>query len=417
VVVVDKNTMRRTPRVKFIRQDPFYLSEQSEGELLWSILQGEDDPLDLLFDEFRNGAKRFLEWALDVEMENWLGYKPYERGEDRPDQRNGYTYRCLESVFGFIENLAVPRTRRNRFKSKVIKRYQRRQKQVADLVRSMFTRGVSTRQIGEVLTPLLGITPSAQTVSNIAKDLDDEVRRFRSRQLSDEYIYLIFDGVTMRVKEAPGVSKKLVLVAYGIKRDGTREVISFRQESAESQPCWQKLLNDLYRRGLKGESLKLIVTDGCPGLIGALEEVYPDTPRQRCWAHKLRNVANCCRKANEQAVISDARPIYLADTRREARSRYLDWKAKWESLEAKAVACLGRDLESMLTFLDLPAEHRKMMRTTNIIERLFREVRRRTNPMTCFANAASCDRIIYSVFVRFNHRWESRPLANFTQQG
>lgn len=402
--------------MKFIRQDPFYLSEQSEGELLWSMLQGEDDPLDLLFDEFKSSARKFLEWALDAELENWLGYKPYERGEDRPDQRNGYTYRCLESVFGVLENLAVPRTRKNRFKSKLVKRYQRRQKQVEGLIRSMFVRGVSTRQVGEVLTPLLGIEPSAQTVSNIAKGLDEEVKRFRCRPLNDDYVYLILDGVTMRVKEAPGVSKKLVLVAYGIKGDGTREIISFRQETSESQPCWQKLLNDLYRRGLKGENLKLIATDGAPGLIAALEEVYPDAPHQRCWAHKLRNVSNYCRKTNEKQVLAGARLIYQQETRRDARRMFFEWKAEWESVEPKAVACLEKDLESMLTFLDLPTEHRKMMRTTNVIERLFREVRRRTNPMTCFANAASCDRIIYSVFARFNHKWEGRPLAQFTQQ-
>jgi transposase-like protein len=408
--------MRRMPQVSFIRQDPFYLSEESEGQMIWSVLQGEDDPLDLLFDGFRNSARRLLENALDVELENWLGYKPHERGPDRQDQRNGHTYRCLETVFGVFEKLAVPRTRKNLFKSKFVKRYQRRQAQVAALIRSMFVRGVSTREVADVLTPLLGIEPSAQTVSSIAKGLDDDVRQFRNRPLSDDYIYLILDGVTMRVKEAPGVSKKLVLVVYGIKGDGTREVVSFRQENSESQSCWQKLLNDLYRRGLKGENLKLITTDGAPGLIAALDEVYPDAPRQRCWAHKLRNVANLCRKRNEQQVIAEARLIYQQETRRDARRVFLEWKEHWSAVEPKAVACLERDLESMLTFLDLPVEHRKKMRTTNIIERLFREVRRRTNPMTCFANAASCDRIIYSVFARFNHRWESRPFANFTQE-
>lgn len=403
--------------MKFIKQDPFYLCEESESQMVWSVLQGEDDPLDLLFDEFRNSARKFLEQALEVELENWLGYKPYERGEDRPDQRNGYTYRCLESVFGVLESLAVPRTRRNRFKSKLVRRYQRRQKQVAAFVRAMFVSGISTRLVGEALTPLLGIEPSAQAVSNMAKELDADVKAFRKKPLADEYVYMILDGLTMRVKEAPGVSKKLVLVAYGIKADGTREIICFRQEASESQTCWQKLLNDLYKRGLKGESLRLITTDGGAGLIAALEEVYPDVPRQRCWAHKLRNVSNHCRKKNEREVVAGARLIYQQETRRDARHVFLEWEEQWESIEPKAVACLKRDLESMLTFLDLPIAHRKKMRTTNILERMMREVRRRTNPMTCFANPASCDRIVYSVFARFNHKWKDRPLADFTQQG
>lgn len=403
--------------MKIIRQDPFHLSFEAEGDMMWSLLKGEDDPLDYLFDGFRSSAKKFLELALDAELENWLGYKPYERGDDRADYRNGYTYRCLESVFGVLEHLAVPRTRKNRFKSELVKKYQRRQKQVEVFIRAMFVRGVSTRQVGEILTPLLGIDPSAQTVSNIAKALDEDVRRFRNRPLSDDYVYLILDGVTMRVKEAPKATKKLVLVAYGIKRDGTREVISFRQEASESQRCWQKMLNDLYRRGLRGANLRLITTDGSPGLIAALDEVYPYCPRQRCWAHKLRNVANHCRKKNEEDVIAGARLIYQQETKLEATRMFFEWKAKWEFVETKAVACLERDLESMLTFLKLPEEHWKMMRTTNVIERLFREVRRRTNPMTCFNNAESCDRIIYSVFARFNHKWEDRPLANFTQQG
>lgn len=402
--------------MSFIRQDPFYLSDESEGEMLWSILQGEDDPLDLLFDEYRNSGKRFVQRALEMELENWLGFAPYVRGEGRADQRNGYTYRCLESVFGVIENLAVPRTRKNLFKSKLVGRCQRRQKQVGAFIRAMFVRGVSTRQVSEVLGPLLGIEPSAQTVSRIAKSLDEEVRRFRNRPLSDDYVYLILDGVTMRVKESPRARKKLVLVAYGVKRDGTREVISFRQEASESQSCWGKLLNDLYRRGFKGENLRLITTDGCAGLIAALDEVYPDVPQQRCWAHKLRNVSNYCRKTNELELVAGARLIYLQDTRRDARREFLNWEDKWKSIEPGAVACLEKDLEDMLTFLDLPDQHRKMMRTTNVIERQFREVRRRTNPMTCFANAASCDRIIYSVFARSNHRWKGHPLAHFTQQ-
>lgn len=165
-----------------------------------------------------------------------------------------------------------------------------------------------------------------------------------------------------------------------------------------------------------GENLKLIVTDGAPGLIKAVDLVYPHVPRQRCWAHKLRNVADNCRRKNQEALIAGARLIYLAKTRRDALAAFKRWRTKWIDLEPKAINILEEDMEELFAVFALPEDHRITLRTTNVIERLFREVRRRTRPMSCFTNAASCDRIIYAVLARFNRRWEDRPLARFTQQ-
>lgn len=392
-------------------------SEQVMLDILLTSGDAEYDPLDYLFDEMRGSVKVLLEEVMRAECDLYLGFAPYQRGIGKPDSRNGYYKRDLETVFGLLEDLKVPRTRSATFETKLFAKYQRRQRQISNLIREMFVRGVSTRRIGEVLTPLLGIEPSASTVSRIAKSLDAEVAKYRKKPLTDDYIYLILDGVTMRVKEAPRAVKKLVLCAYGIKADGRRELISFRLAQSESEGCWEAFLKDLSDRGLHGSNLKLIATDGGAGLIRAVDLVYYGVPRQRCWAHKSRNVASKVRRKNQAECLAGMKRIYSQNSRRDAVLAYREWANRWRSEEPDAVECLAKDLEEMLSFYSMPREHWKKIRTTNLIERIFREVRRRTRPMTSFANTASCDRVIFAVFDSFNKRWERRPLRDFTQKG
>jgi putative transposase len=284
------------------------------------------------------------------------------------------------------------------------------------LIRNAFLRGISTREVGEVLEPVLGWKPSAQTVSRIAQALDSEVRRFHWRQLHDEWCYLLLDGVPMKVKQTGGVQQKLILVAYGIRPNGTRALIDFRLATAESRAQWEAFLADLVRRGLEGKELKLIVTDGAPGLHAALELVYGLIPRQRCWAQKLRKVAALLPRKQQRACTTAAARISQAATRRAAWEAFKEWRAQGDPVAPKAVACLPRDLEELRSFLDGPEPHRVVVRTTNGIERCFREVRRRTRPMSCFQNNRSCERIIYSVVTQLNTRWEDAPLKRFTQK-
>lgn len=174
-------------------------------------------------------------------------------------------------------------------------------------------------------------------------------------------------------------------------------------------------MRDRYARGLEGQGLRLISTDGCPGLHRALDTVYPYEPRQRCWAHKLRNLAAKLPRAHQETCLREAKGIYLARTRREALARFWTWAARWREVAPKAVACLQDDLEELLAFLGWPSAHWRTIRTTNAIERAFREVRRRTRPMSCFQNRASVDRIIYGVLSYLNKKWKERPLRHFTQ--
>jgi len=216
------------------------------------------------------------------------------------------------------------------------------------------------------------------------------------------------------MKGIAGAKKRLVLCAYGITATGLREMVSFRQATAESEAQWEAFLRDLYERGLEGKQLRLITTDGCPGLHRALETVYPYIPWQRCWAHKLRNVASKLRRRNQEECLRQAKMIYLAESIREARSRFRDWAKQWRNVEPKAVKCLEADIDEMLSFLSCPSTHWSKIRTTNAIERAFREVRRRTRPMSCFQNSASVNRIIFGVISHLNKAWKEKPLSQFT---
>ena len=328
--------------------------------------------------------------------------------------RNGFYRRGLITRYGLIREIRVPRLRSGRFRTTIFRRYQRCEKLVEDLIRNIFLSGVSTRRVGAVVCALLETRISSSTVSRLTKALDEHVRRFHQRTLLDEYQYLILDGIRLKIRYNGTYHTRTVLVAYGITLFGQRVWLDFRHAKGESQTAWEALLNSLYQRGLAGHHLKLIVMDGASGLRAAAELVYPEANIQRCWVHKLRNVANVCPK-KYHACVRQARAIYLADNRHQALAAFKYWKQAWRMRCPKAVASLEQDLEELLSFFDCPVEHRIKVRTTNAIERSFREVRRRTNVFSCFSNTASTDRIIYAIFTHLNNGWKDHPLDGFTQ--
>jgi transposase-like protein len=277
----------------------------------------------------------------------------------------------------------------------------------------MFLSGISTRKVEEVLEPLWGPQAlSASTVSTIAKVLDREVIRFHNRPLEDAYSFLILDGVYLKAKSPVSVQRRCILVAYGIRTNGLRELIDFRMSpSGESQSAWEAFLLGLVHRGLEGRALKLAVVDGNKGLWNALDYAWSGLPRQRCWAHKLRNVANRLPRKVQRLCTGEARAIYAASSYRQAKDAFKHWKRIWNPIAPEAVACLEQDLESLLVVYQVaPKPFWVKLRTTNAIERLFREVRRRTRPMSCFQNTASVERIIFAIFHRQNNLWKEKPL-------
>ena len=365
-------------------------------------------------------AREHLRWLLERTMETEvtvrLGAQRYGRSAGRTDWRNGYREGDLVTELGLLKGLRVPRSRRGSYQPEVFGRYQRRQPLVNRLILEMFVAGVATRRVGEVLEALLGDCPSAATVSRVAKELDERVRAFHHQPLQDRWRLLVLDGVRMAVKGACGLRKRLVLVVYGIDTDGRRELLDFLLADGESEAEWSALLQSLWSRGLKGACLELVITDGAPGLIAALKFIYPHARHQRCWVHKLRNVANQVRRGDQQDVIAGARAIYHAETRREAVAAFVSWKRRWQISYPKAVACLEKDLDALLCCMHYPKHLRAKLRTTNAIERCFREVRRRTRPMSAFCNDASCERITYALVAHMNAQWSRTPLPGFTHK-
>ncbi len=362
--------------------------------------------------EFR---RRFIEKSLEEERAELICCATHERTSERKDYRNGYWKRWITLKDGRIE-IRMPRIRGGGYASDIIPRYQQRIDEVDKVLLRIFLYGASTRLAGEALRPLFGEGVSAQTISNIAKSLDEGVREYHNRRLQDTYLYLFLDGVVLKTKTGFGAKKKVVLTAYGITVRGKRELIDFLVTKHENERRWEGFLNNLYSRGLIGDALGLIITDGNPGLENAVDNIYPHVKRQRCWAHKLRNVVNHLRKKHRDECVNEARAIYDAENRKEAVNAYKRWAERWRPISPKAVTCIEKDLEELLNFYYCPKEIWIKVRTTNVIERAFREVRRRTRPMSCFNNVPSIERIVYAVLNHLNDRWGIRPLKEFTQK-
>ena len=329
---------------------------------------------------------------------------------DEADRRNGSYRRHLLTELGDIE-LAVPRTRRFAPVT-VVRAYARRPEQVDRMILSCFVLGLSVRKVGEALLPILGRPVSPATVSMVTKQLDAVVTAFHARPLKDQYRVLMLDGVVLARRTGAGAIRRPVLVALGLRADGKKEVIDFRLAQSESAAEWERFVGDLIRRGLIGEGLEMICVDGGVGLLAALPTAYPGVPVQRCWAHKIRNVLDKVRVADQPTVKADLHAVMNARTLPRARSAARRFADRWTTDYPRAVACLRDDLDELLTCWRYKSlAQRKAVRTTNAIERRFREVRRRTRPMGVFSDPTSMDRILFAVFNHENrNQGVSTPL-------
>lgn len=367
--------------------------------------------------EAARALRRLLESTMEVEMQDLIGARRWSRHRVPGRRRNGFNFRSLLTGFGWIPKLAVPKLRNGQVRFRCLPAYKRRTADVDASVLKMFLAGVSTRRVEEVLEPLLGSgTLSSATVSEITKVLDAAVNQFHRRPLQDVYRYLILDGIYLKAKSPASVKRRCILVVYGIRQDGVRELIDFQlAPHGESQIAWEVFLTRIKDRGLQGQAVHLAVLDGNKGSWNALDLVFPGLPRQRCWAHKLRNVVNHVPHRLQSACSRAARKIYTAASYGKAIQAFKHWKAVWKPIVPKAVVCLEADLEALLVFYQVsPRAMWVKLRTTNIIERVFREVRRRTRPMSCFQNTESVERIVFAIFYRQNDLWKKEPLQEMT---
>jgi putative transposase len=351
---------------------------------------------------YRPLARQALAEVIEAQMAAALDHYLEQLDTDAaPDRRNGHYKRHLLTTLGDIE-LCVPRSRRFS-PCAVLRAYARREAEIDRVILAGFVLGLSTRKVGETLLAILGRTVSATTVSRVAKTLDATVAAFHRRPLADRYKVLMLDGVVLARKTGAGALRRPVLVALGLRPDGKKEVIDFRLAASESAAEWERFLTGLYRRGLTGARLDMICVDGGSGLLAALPIVFPGVAVQRCWAHKIRNVLDKVKKADQPAAKRALHKVMNAPHQPAARAAARCFADRFQCKYPAAVACLRNDLDELLTcfrYKTLP--QRKAVRTTNAVERRFREIRRRTRPMGTFQDKTSMDRILFAVFTYEN---------------
>ena len=369
--------------------------------------------------EIQDEAKRFakvrLERALMVEQGRRVGCGRYKRSSSRRGYRNGSFERDLLTSYGWIEDLKVPRVREGGLEFEVLERYRRRQRALDRVLLEAFLLGHSTRKSIRWFKGLFGAEISAQAVSNIVKELDGEVQQYHRRCLGDDYRFLYLDGLWITVTR-PVKVKKVLLVALGIRLDGTKELLSFQLAGSESEACWWGFISDLKQRGLAGEKLEVIVSDGASGLVKAHRALYPRVPHQLCTWHKAMDLAHhLTDKRHRSRIIADALRVFEGETATQVRKNLKSFCDKWSSREPQAVRNFIRGLEYCLTYLEYSGPIRTMLKTNNPVERYLEEIRRRIIPMRSFNNCKSAERIIYGLIAYVINQPQDVPNYEFTQ--
>ena len=365
--------------------------------------------------EVRRGIKVRVERALVAEQGRRVGCGRYKRSPKRRGYRNGSRGRGLLTRYGWIEDLRIPRVREGGMESEVLERYRRRQRVLDRVLLEGFLLGHSTRKSVRWFKRLFGAEISAQTVSNIVKELDRQQDQFRRHRFGSSYRFLYLDGLVITISK-PVKVKKVLLVALGVKEDGSQELLSFELADSESESWWWGFLSDLKARGMKGENLEVMVSDGAPGLVKAIHSLYPRISHQRCTFHKATDLGqHLVNKRHRNRIIADALHVFEATTATQVRKRLRLFCDKWWSKEPKAVRNFVKGFEYCLTYLEYPDPIRTMLKTNNPIERYIQELRRRIIPMRAFNNSKSAERIIYGLIAYVLNQKQDMPKIEFTQ--
>ena len=348
----------------------------------------------MLREKMRLAVQMTLLTVLEEEVTAWVGAERYKRQKTRRDYRNGSYSRDLGTSVGPVK-LQVPRTRKG-FTTQVFTKYERRQAELDRAIGEMFVQGVSTRRVGEIVGALSDVTPSASTVSRVHHTLDSEFETWKQRPLAEHYVYMFADGTYFTVIYDDEGHKMPILAVIGIRNTGEREVVGFTVGERENQKAWEDLLSGLKQRGVK--RVDLWITDGNQAMLNAIASQFPESQRQRCVKHKMENIMGYIPKKQQEAVRPELRAIFYQQSREKADQEVAAFCEKYESIYGSAVDCLKRDLEASLTFYRFPKKHWKTIRTTNVIERTFGEVKKRSHKMAAaFRNEDSCLLMFYAV--------------------
>ena len=356
---------------------------------------------------------QYLSSLMDSEMTHFLGRGRYERCEERDKNHRNGSYQRKFTLKGIGKvDLQVPRDRKGQYSTHVIPRSQQYEDSIKEDVSVMFLAGVSTRTLSLMSERLIGRRISAGEVSKVSKALTTSVEAWRERDLSKEPIkYLYLDGTNFSMRVNGSVEKVPVLVVIGVTEEGHRTVLGLQSGDKESATSWREMFKDLKRRGLDGSSVILGVMDGLTGLERVFIEEFPKAKVQRCQIHVARNILAKVPRKLKKKIADEVRSIFYASSRKKAIKFFNDFKSKWENELPSAVKCLERSLDFCLTYLQFPEEEWICLRTTNVIERVNKEFKRRTKPMEILAGERSCYTLLAFVCLKMEVHWRSRPIG------
>ena len=353
----------------------------------------------------RGAIRAGLEVVLAEELERLVGADWYERVAGRRDRRNGAYVRRLLTSLGEIE-LTVPRTRGSGSVNAVVGRYRRRTAEVDALLTSAYVNGVSARKAGDLTAALMGERVSRSTVSRVAKGLDAQVAALQRAPITGAHPYLYLDGTFLHARWARSVENVSALVAYAVGPDGHRRLLGVSLGAEESEASWATLLEQLLRRGLTG--VQLVIADEHAGLAAAVRRFLPEVERQRCTVHLLRNVLTRVPARLRPRVVREVAALFHAKSLTAARQRLAELRARWDKELPEAMACLQDGFAAATVFYGFPPAHWKKIRTTNGLERLHGEIKRRIRAVGAFPDRASALRLITAVALKVAAIWQDR---------
>jgi len=362
---------------------------------------GQDDDL------IRGIVQMTVQEFLEAEMNDALGATKGERSEGRLGYRSGHYPRKLITRVGTLE-LRVPQDRQGRFSTEIFSRYQRSEKALVSALVEMYVQGVSTRKIKAISEELCGHEFSASTISELNKTMDDELEKFARQRLEGEYPYLILDARYEKVREDGVIRSRAVLVAIGIDWEGRRRILGVELAGRESATSWREFVLGLKQRGLSG--VRLAITDDHPGLKRAIAEVLPEAAWQRCYVHFLRNALDHLPRKSNDDCLTELRWLYDCRDAAEARQHLRRWLDHWSPKHAKLCAWVEENIEQTWTFYRQPREHHKHIKSTNLLERLNQEIKRRTHVVRIFPNHQSCLRLIRALASEQHEEWLDGPV-------
>ena len=362
--------------------------------------------------DIREVVGNYLTAMMNAELTHYLGREPYVRVSGAANHRNG-SYGRGFALKGVGEvHVDIPRDRNGEFKTAVIPRSKQYEEEIARDFSILFLAGISTRSLSMISERLIGRRISPTEISSVNKELNDAVEAWRRRDLSQEPVkYLFIDGVHFHMRVGRSIEIVPVLVAIGVTETGHKLVLSLQAGDKESATSWREFFKDLKSRGLDSGKVTLGMMDGLTGLETVFKEEFPQAKVQRCQVHVARNVLAKVPKKFKQDVANDLRSIFYAPSQEKSWECFEGFRLRWHKSVPSAVECLERSIDACLTFFNFPPEEWISLRTTNIIERLNKEFRRRTKVMEIVAGELACYRILAYISLKMEMHWRSNPVG------